>query len=119
MITVGGRKIIGADSVIVPDGEEAVLSYDFDGNDNITFSVVFESEEGEGKNNPHLEVTWSDEKCIFKFKNFSSATGHSLREPMVFADSDGGEQISLLATVYKYRSSHRITFQIMLGGDDE
>ncbi|TFF38139.1 DUF6864 domain-containing function [Pseudomonas sp. RIT623] len=119
MITVGGRKIIGSDNIIVPNGEEVVVTYKFDEADDVCISIVFDDLPDDEEKNPYLEVSGHLNKSAFKFRNFNSATGHSLGKPMVFAESDAGENISLHATVYKYKQSHRIAFQIMLGGDDE
>lgn len=121
MIKIGDRVVIGEASIIIPDGEVAVISYKFDESDDVTFSLAFsdlpESEEDE--KSPYVNITGSGDRSSFVFRNFNSATGHTLGSPIVFATSDAGENISFLATVYKYKRSRRITYQVMLGGKDE
>lgn len=121
MIKIGGRRILGASSVIVPDGEDAIVRYEFDGSDDVTLAFSFSDlpEDEEDEKSPYVVITGADDRSSFVFRNFNSATGHSLGKPIVFATSDAGENISLLATVYRYKRSRRIAFQVMLGGADE
>ncbi|MEX5583626.1 hypothetical protein [Pseudomonas lurida] len=120
MITVGGKRVVGTSSIMVPIGEKAVVEYEFDGTDKVSCSFSFtESSEDSEDKGAHVSIVGTDDCCEFVFINFNSPPGHSTGKPIVFADSDLGESISLMATVYKYKRSHRIDFQIMVGNVDE
>ncbi|PIB57810.1 hypothetical protein AOA61_05260 [Pseudomonas sp. 2995-1] len=120
MITVGGKRVIGTSSIMVPNGEKAIVVYEFDDTDKVTcsFSFAESSEEGEDKG-AQVSFRGKDDCSEFVFINFNSAPGHSTGKPIVFGTSDLDEDISLMATVYKYKRSHRIDFQIMVGNVDE
>lgn len=121
MITVGGRRVLDTSSIIVPMNEEAVVRCEFDEKDNVTvvfsFSDLIDDEDKENK--PSIRVTGGDDRSHVQFNNFNSSTGHTLGKPIKFAESDSGERITFMATVYKYRLAHRIQYQIMAGGSDE
>lgn len=120
MISIGGRRVIGSGNIIVPNGEQATIEYRFDDDkDSISMSFMFVDIKDDKETEPYLEMKGSEEKSFFEFRNFNSATGHTLGSPLGFATSDAGENITLLATVYKYKRSHRIAFQVMVGGSDE
>ncbi|AVX22792.1 Unknown protein sequence [Pseudomonas syringae pv. atrofaciens] len=122
MIKVGGRRIIEAGNVLVPHGEDVSVICSFDESDSVKFNFKFSESPADGDEKElttGVSIVSDAEQATFDFKNFNSATGHTTGRPIYFADSDAGEKLSIMATVYKYKRAHRIMFQLMLGDIDE
>ncbi|MOA58257.1 hypothetical protein D3C78_1826160 [compost metagenome] len=64
---------------------------------------------------PRVELLGDDNLFHLKFYNFDKSFGHSLQEPFMMGWSDKHEPVTLLASIYKYKSLSKIEFQIMMG----
>lgn len=125
-IEVGNRKVIFSSTLLIPEKEEVVISCDVDEKDTLTARITFEYDPiGEtSKDNVNnapikpdatLDVNFDDDVFHLKFNNFSSTKGLSFAKPLVFAESDDGRDISLMAFVIKRSKMMQVELQIMVG----
>ncbi|WP_249584359.1 DUF6864 domain-containing function [Pseudomonas viridiflava] len=121
-LKVGGNKVILASSLLVPEGDS--VEFDLDVGESEKFHCIFRFERELGSTDkPSMGFEGVDveggEHCVFTFRNFVKPTGHSIVNPIEFAESDDGQSFYILGTVYGYKTSHRVEFQIMAGPKNE
>ncbi|MCF5470353.1 DUF6864 domain-containing function [Pseudomonas syringae] len=121
-LRVGGNEVILASSLLVPEGDS--VEFDLDVGESEKFFCIFKFEREPGstdKPSMSFEGVEGDgvERCIFTFRNFNKPTGHSIVNPIEFAEDNMGRNFYILGTVYGYKTSHRIEFQIMAGPKNE
>jgi hypothetical protein len=111
----------------IPDGEAAFFSCKVDEKDTLYCHISikhdaddkeddFEVDSASNKlpTRPKLDVEFEDGEFRLGFVNFNSSAGTSLSKPLVFAESDDGRDITLMARIYKLKKMTQLNLQVML-----
>lgn len=109
---IGDKNIIISETLLIPDGEVAEISYEIAEGDLLTIKISFTEDPEISEQS--MEYEFRESEFIFKFKNFKDPLGTSNRQPIHFANSNAGEAISFLAVCRKLTGLSQILLQVML-----
>ena len=101
---------------MVPEGEEAGFTYELASDDLLQCKIILaHDEEEEKKKSKTINVVFEDQLFTITFRNFDSSLGHSTTNPVVFGQSNKAEELSFLASVFKFKAFTKIEIQLMIG----
>ncbi|HEY2346047.1 MAG TPA: hypothetical protein VGH80_09195 [Xanthomonadaceae bacterium] len=114
---LGSREILLSTIFMIPEGEDATFSHPLSEDDifNCRIKVLHDDDE-ELKKTQSINVDFEDQIFTISFKNFNSPLGHSTSGPVVFGASNKGEDLSFLASIFKFKSFTKVEIQLMIGG---
>lgn len=114
-IKVGNRVLLFSTTIMIPDGEEAFLSYEIAEGDllNCCFKFKIESGDVSKEKKQGINLSFIDGTFIFEFQNFDSSFGHSTTNPVPFGLSNAAEPLLFLGNICKLKSFTKIEAQFM------
>lgn len=117
IVKVGNKRIVFSNSFFIPEGDDAFFSCEISETDIMTCKIkfIYEDDTEGQKNIARVQGDFDNEIFTLTFFNFTSATGTSISKPFIFAASDEGEDISLMARVIKLKNMMNVSIQVMLG----
>ena len=118
MSTVGNRRIVLSDTVLVPSGEEAEITVDVGTDDilNLVFRFYESEADPETKEKPNATFTveGDENRGVMTFSNWVAPFGASITRPVDIARSERGEEITFLGNIVKLGEMYKVEFQLMI-----
>lgn len=118
MTRVGALRVIGTQRLLIPDGEESWMSFDWvdpSGPDSVEIQLTFEGG-ADGDSSPSLRLEGKGDHGRVVFVNWNNPLGQSIAAPITFASTNAGEDLSMLAAMWMIGKLRIVEVQIMVGG---
>ncbi|MFH2134186.1 MAG: hypothetical protein ABII81_03285 [Pseudomonadota bacterium] len=115
MIKIGNRRLLIAETLIVPDGEHVEVTYNITETDLLKVRLIFLHDveiEKSGKV-PAIRCKYEDGWFVLEVCNIKSSLGTHF-PPFEMALSDKKESISCSCAAYKFQSAIKTELQIEL-----
>lgn len=112
---IGDNVVLVSDTIFIPIGEKVEIQHQIAKDDflNCRFLFLQDIEDKKLGKQPFVNSVFKDNWFDISFCNFTQPLGATTK-PLVFGISNKGEQLSLIAGVYKLTELWKIEFQIMM-----
>lgn len=114
MQMVGDKKLCYSKEFIIPSGEKVEISYKIDGWD-VKLTLCFEKSEVDSSDN-RVTVVPKDGHAVITFMNWESPLGTCTSRSVKLGTHGNGKDIFFAAAAYLIGKTHKLTFQLLLGG---
>ena len=105
MIRIGGKEVVFTANIVVPERDTAELEFNA-GLGKVSVLILF-SDDGSEKP-PKIDIKLTDGVLALNFFNWKSALGAALKTPTSILRLGDGQEIFLLASVWKIGEVYKI-----------
>lgn len=114
MIRIGDKELVYSSSLIIPEGEEAWLSFKLD-DWEINFKIIFvTSPDKTGPQEVKLEAI--QDTVHLSLINWNNSLGTAITKPTRIGETNDGRLLSFMANHWRIGTVHRLDLQFLLGG---
>ncbi|WP_126146820.1 DUF6864 domain-containing function [Synechococcus elongatus] len=93
-VTVGGRELIEAFSLLVPWGDDAWINFAA-GDWDVRIRIIFEDDKDD--QTPRFDFSGKDDHALLCFKNWNSSLPSAIEKPVPLGQVDGREIVFLFS----------------------
>ena len=113
-VIIGGRTVVHCDTLIIPSGEVAEVSFSI-GGWNLNFEISFSASSSSASNETTLSVESGDGRSYINFSNWVSSLGTATLEPFKLGETNQGHELSCMVTHWLIGNVNKLDVQFMLG----
>jgi hypothetical protein len=110
-LRVGNREVIKQDTLLIPQGEMAVIPVSFGGSD-IEVTISYQDDQS-GKQD--ILLSNDNNRMNLVLQNWNNAVGTGMRAPFDLARNEHGHFLSIMIANWRISDMNKVDLQFMVG----